>query len=62
MPLVLVVEPQASAWAQSIVQFLQTGDLPDEQEDAERVAHQSRMYKFVDNILYRKRPNGVKLK
>ena len=62
LPLVLVVEPQAPAWAQPIVQYLQTGELPDERETAERVARQSNMYQFVDNILYRKRPNGVKLK
>ena len=32
LPLVLVVEPQAPAWAQQIVRFLQTGELPEEQE------------------------------
>ncbi len=62
MPLVLVAEPQAPAWAQQIVRFLQTGELPEEQEEAERVARQSSMYKFVDNTLYRIRLNGVKLK
>ena len=62
MPLVLVVEPQAPAWAQQVVHFLQTGELPDEQEQAEKSAHQSSMYQFVDNTLYRKRPNSVKLK
>ena len=31
-PLVLVVEPQAPAWAQQIIRFLQTGELPEEQE------------------------------
>src|SRR4051812_8558072 len=29
VPLVLVVEPQAPAWAQQIVRFLQTGELPE---------------------------------
>ncbi|KAI4996920.1 hypothetical protein ZWY2020_052262 [Hordeum vulgare] len=62
IPLVLVVEPQASAWVQNIVQFLQTRDLPEEQEEAEKLARQSSMYQFVDNILCRRRPNGVKLK
>ncbi|XP_020184009.1 uncharacterized protein [Aegilops tauschii subsp. strangulata] len=62
MPLVLVVEPQALAWAQQIVLFLQIGQLPEDQEEAERVSHQSSMYQFVGNNLYRKRPNGVKLK
>ena len=61
VPLVLVVEPQAPAWAQQIVHFLQTGELPEEQEEAERVARQSSMYQFVDNTLYRRRLNGVKL-
>ena len=62
MPLVLVVEPQAPAWAQHIVHFLQTGELPEEQEEAERVARRSSMYQFVDDTLYRKRPNCVKLR
>ena len=38
MPLVLAVEPQAPAWAQHTVRFLQTGELPEEQEDAEKEA------------------------
>ena len=29
-PLVLAVEPQAPAWAQRTVRFLQTGELPEE--------------------------------
>ncbi|SPT20004.1 unnamed protein product [Triticum aestivum] len=41
VPLVLVVEPEAPAWAQPIVRFLRTGELPEEQEEAERVAWQS---------------------
>ena len=32
VPLVLVVEPQAPTWAHQIVRFLQTGELPEEQE------------------------------
>ena len=61
-PLVLVVEPQAPAWAQQIVHFLQTGELPEEQEEAERVARQSSLYQLVSNTLYRRRLNSVKLK
>ena len=61
MPLVLAVEPQAPAWAQHTVRFLQTGELPEEQEEAEKVARRSALYQFVDDVLYRKRPNGVKL-
>ena len=61
MPSVLVVEPQGPAWAQHTVRFLQTGELPEEQEEAEKVAHRSAMYQFVDDVLYRRRPNGVKL-
>ena len=62
MPLVLAVEPQAPAWAQHTVRFLRTGELPEEQEEAEKVARWFAMYQFVDDVLYRKRPNGVKLK
>jgi ribonuclease HI len=62
MPLVLVIEPQAPAWVWQIVHFLQTGELPNDQEEAEKVARQSSMYQFVDSILHRKRPNREKLK
>lgn len=34
MPLVLAVELRAPAWAHQIVQYLQTRDLPEEQEEA----------------------------
>ena len=37
-------------------------DLPEEQEEAEKVARRSALYQFVDDVLYRRRPNGVKLK
>ena len=40
MPLVLVVEPQAPAWAQQIVRFLRTGELPEEPEEIERITRQ----------------------
>lgn len=49
MPLVLVVEPQAPAWA---VQYIQTGELPEEQEETERVARRSSLYQFMDKTLY----------
>ena len=62
MPLILVVEPRDWAWAQHTVRFLQIGELPEEQEEAERVARRSALYQFIDNVLYGKRPNGVKLK
>ena len=44
MPLVLVIEPQAPAWAQHTVRFLQTWELPEEQEEAKKVARRSNMY------------------
>ena len=55
MPLVLAVKPQAPAWAQHTVRFLQIGELPEEQEEAEKVARRSALYQFIDNVLYRKR-------
>ena len=36
MPLVLAIEPQAPAWEQHTVRFLQTGELLEEQEEAEK--------------------------
>ena len=62
MPLVLAVEPQALAWAQHTIQFLQTGELPEEEEEAEKLGRRSALYQFVDDVLYRRRPNSVKLK
>ena len=62
VPLVLVAEPQAPTWARHIVHFLQTGELPNDQDEAERVARRASMYEFVDDTLYKRRTNGVKLK
>ena len=39
--LVLVAEPQAPTWARHIVHFLQTGELPVDQDEAERVARRA---------------------
>ena len=33
-----------------------------DQDEAEKVARRANMYQFVDDTLYRRRPNGVKLK
>ena len=62
VPLVLVAEPQAPTWGRHIVCFLQTGELPNDQDEAERVTRRASIYQFVDDTLYRRRPNGVKLK
>nr|XP_020160200.1 uncharacterized protein LOC109745487 [Aegilops tauschii subsp. strangulata] len=62
VPLSLVVEPQAPTWARHIVHYVQTGELPEEQEEAERVARSASTCEFVDDTLYRRRPNSVKLK
>ena len=62
VPLVLVAEPQAPTWARHIVHFLQTEELPGDPDEAEKVARRANMYQFVDDTLYRRRPNGVKLK
>ena len=57
VPLVLIAKPQARTWARHIVHFLQTGELLEEQEEAERVAQRANMYQFVDDTLYRRSPN-----
>ena len=44
VPLVLVAEAQAPTWARHIVHFLQTGELPGDQDEAERVARRASMY------------------
>ena len=62
VPLVLVAEPQDTTWERHIICFLQTGKLPGDQDEAEKVARRASMYQFVDDTLYRRRPNGVKFK
>ena len=62
VPLVLIAEPQAPTWARHIVHFLQTRELPGNQDEAEKVGWRASMYQFVDDTLYRRRPNIVKLK
>ena len=62
MPLVLAVEPRAPAWSQHTIQFLQIGELPEEQEEAEKVARRCSMYQFVDDVLHMKRSNDMKFK
>ena len=62
VPLVLVAVPQALTWARHIVRFLQTRELLYDQDGAEKVTRRDSMYQFVDDTLYRRRPNGVKLK
>ena len=62
VPPVLVTEPQAPTWARHIVHFLQTGELSGDQDEAEKVARRASMYQFVDDTMYIRRPNGVKLK
>ena len=37
VPLVLFAEPQAPTWARHIVHFLQTGELPGDQDEVEKV-------------------------
>src|SRR6266516_3916859 len=44
VPLVFVAEPQAPTWARHVVHFLQTGELPDGQDEAERVTRRASMY------------------
>src|SRR3954464_8623879 len=41
--------------------YLKNGELPSNLKDAERVARQSLMYLLLDESLYRRHPNGVKL-
>ena len=52
VPLVLVAEPQAPTWARHVIRFLQTGELPGDQDEAEKVARRASMYQFVDDTLY----------
>ena len=59
---VCTVEPQVPDWATKIARYLREDELPENREDTEKVAHQASMYVFIDGDLYRRRPNGVKLR
>ena len=47
MLLVLVAEPQDPTWSRHIVRFLQTGERPGDQDEAEKVAQKASMYQFL---------------
>lgn len=59
---VLAVEPRAPTWAANLVHCLQEDELPDNRKEAEKVARQAKMYVLIDGDLFRRRPNGVKLR
>ena len=44
VPLVLVAEPHPPTWARHIVRFLQSGELPSNQDEAEKVTRRASMY------------------
>lgn len=44
VPLVLVAKPQAPTWARHIVRFLQIGELPGDQDEAEKVARRASLH------------------
>ena len=59
---VLAADRQALWWAEELLQYLQHGLLPGDDNEAERIARQAKMYVLIDGDLYRRRENGVKLR
>ncbi|XP_020154324.1 uncharacterized protein [Aegilops tauschii subsp. strangulata] len=60
--LLLALEPQEGCWTKEFKAYLLQETLPEEEEDAERVARQATAYCIQDDELYRKRPNDVSLR
>ena len=59
--LLLALEPQEGCWIPELQNYLMQGTLPENEEEAERVARQATTYCIKDGELYRKRPNDVSL-
>ena len=59
--LLLALEPQEGCWISELKNYLMQGTLPENEEEAERVARQATAYCIKDGELYRKRPNDVSL-
>ena len=58
----LPVEKATPSWAVELVDHLQNRILPEDDVNAERVAHQDKMYTIIDGEIYQKRENGVRLR
>ena len=50
------------AWAKTLIDYLEKGDLPEDEAEAECVSRQAKMYYVVEGKLFRRRPNGVGLR
>nr|XP_040245458.1 uncharacterized protein LOC120964683 [Aegilops tauschii subsp. strangulata] len=59
--LLLALEPQEGCWTEEFKAYLLQGTLPENEEDAERVARQATAYFIHGGELYRKWPNDVSL-
>ena len=59
---VLPVEGAHPPWAQNIIKYMTEYALPEDDQEAERVAHQAKLYVLIDGELYRRRDNGGKLR
>jgi hypothetical protein len=54
-------DKQAPPWADDLLRYIRDHTLPEDNKDAERVARQAKMYALIDEHLYQRRGNGVKL-
>ena len=60
--LLLAVTHQTASWITEIKDYLKSGNLPEDEAEAERIARQATNYCVKDDDLYRKRPNEIALK
>ena len=59
--LLLALEPQEGCWIPELKDYPMQGILPENEEEAERVARKATAYCIQDGELYRKRTNDVSL-
>ncbi len=49
-------------WRTPLIKFLSSDELPDDDAEAKKITRQAKIYCMIGNDLYKKAPNGVRLK
>ena len=53
---------EEASWVKTLIDYIEKGDLPEDEAEAECVSRQAKMYRVVDDKLFWRRPNGVALR
>ena len=57
--LILAFTHEEVCWIKTLIDYIEKGDLPEDEAEAECVSRQAKMYCVVNDNLFRRRPNGV---